>query len=164
MKHIIQRGLLLAAFFFGLLFHLAAQSTLMTIHLNDGTEHAYYMSEYDRAYFEDNEILVIEIAVTGSGAKSDRYNLADIRKITCNEAEGVIETTNASVFLFPNPVSDAFMIRNLNGKEAIQVYSLDGRLVKSVECDGDQPIDVSDLGVGIYLVKTERQTLKMIKL
>ena len=164
MKRFLQRGLLLLAFTLGLVFHLAAQSTQMTIHLNDGTERTYYMTESDRVYFEDNETLVVEIAVTGVGAKSDRYNLADIRKITCNETESVGDTSNTSVYLSPNPVHDAFILRNLNGKESIHIYALDGRLVKSAEAIGNQPIDISDLSIGLYLVKTQSCTLKMIKL
>ena len=164
MKRIFQRGLLLLTFALGLVFHLAAQSTLMTIHLNDGTERTYYMTESDRVYFEDNETLVVEIAVTGVGAKSDRFNLADIRKITCNETENVGETSNTSVYLSPNPVHNTVMLHNLNGKETILIYTLDGRMVMSVEASENQLIDISALPIGLYLVKTEHQTLKMIKL
>ena len=160
MKSIFKQGLLLLAFSLGLAFHLAAQSTQMTIHFNDGSERSYYMSESDRVYFEDNETLVVELAPT----KSDRFNLADIRKITCTETEGVSETSNTSVYLSPNPVHDAFILRNLNGKESIHIYALDGRLVKSVEAIGNQPIDISDLSIGLYMVKTQSCTLRMIKL
>ena len=175
MKSIFKRGLLLLAFLFGLTFHLAAQSTQMTIHLNDGTERiylmnesgnerTYFMNESDRVYFEDNETLVVELAVYGKDVRSDRFNLADIRKITCQETEGVSETTNASVSLSPNPTHDAFMLHNLNGKQSVSIYALDGRLVKSAEVSENQLVDISDLPVGLYLVKTESQTLKMIKL
>ena len=164
MKSIFKRGLLLFALFFGLAFHLAAQSTKMTIHLNDGTERIYFMNESDRVYFEDNETLVVEIAVYGKDVRSDRFNLADIRKITCQETEGVSETSNASVFLSPNPTHDAFMLHNLNGRQSVNIYALDGRLVKSAEVSENQLVDISDLPIGLYLVKTESQTLKMIKL
>ncbi len=164
MKSIFKRGLLLFALFFGLAFHLAAQSTQMTIHLNDGTERIYLMNESDRVYFEDNETLVVEIAVYGKDVRSDRFNLADIRKITCQETEGVSETTNASVSLSPNPTHDAFILHNLKGKQSVNIYALDGRLVKSAEVSENQLIDISDLPIGLYLVKTESQTLKMIKL
>ncbi|MBR3493406.1 MAG: T9SS type A sorting domain-containing protein [Bacteroidales bacterium] len=160
MKSIFKRGLLLLAFILGLAFHLAAQSTQMTIHFNDGTERSYYMSEYDRVYFEDNETLVVELAPT----KSDRFNLADIRKITCAETESVSEVSNASVQLFPNPSHDAFLLRNLNERQTVSIYALDGRIMKSFETTVDQWIDISDLPIGLYLVKTEHQTLKMIKL
>ena len=160
MKSIFKRGLLLLAFLFGLAFHLAAQSTQMTIHLNDGTERTYFMNESDRVYFEDNETLVVELAPV----KSDRFNLADIRKITCAETESISETSNASVQLFPNPSHDAFLIRNLKERQMVSIYALDGRIMKSFETAGDQWIDISDLPIGLYLVKTEYQTLKMIKL
>ena len=161
MKRLFQCGLLLAAIIFGLAFHLTAQSTQMTIYLNDGAERTYFMTPSDRVYFEDNEILVVETTVT---MRSDRYNLADIRKITCAEAVGVQEKSGTSPFLSPNPVHDAFMLRNLDGEETVRIYALDGRLMKSMEVTSEQHIDISDLPIGLYLVKTERQTLKMIKL
>jgi hypothetical protein len=160
MKNIFKRGLLLLAFTIGLTFHLAAQSTQMTIHLNDGTERTYFMHESDRVYFEDNETLVVELAPV----KSDRFNLADIRKITCAETESISETSNASVQLFPNPSHDAFLIRNLKERQMVSIYALDGQIMKSFETTGDQWIDISDLPIGLYLVNTEHQTLKMIKL
>jgi len=56
------------------------------------------------------------------------------------------------------------MLRNLNGEETVRIYALDGRLMKSMEVTSEQHIDISDLPIGLYLVKTEHQTLKMIKL
>ena len=164
MKSIFKHGLLLLAFTLGLAFPLAAQSTQMTIQMNDGTERYYFMNESDRVYFEDNETLVVELAVYGKDVRSDRFNLADIRKITCHETEGVSETSNNSVILSPNPTHDAFMLRNLHVKQSISIYALDGRLVKSAEVSEDQLIDISNLPIGLYLVKTESCTLKMIKL
>ena len=122
------------------------------------------MAESDRAYFEDNETLVVEIAVYDKGARSDRFNLADIRKITCTETEGISEKANTPLWISPNPTHDAFILHNINGKETIQIYALDGRLVKSGEVTEDQLVDISDLPNGLYLVKTELCTLKMIKL
>lgn len=163
MKHFFKRGLLLMALTLGLVFHLTAQSTLMTVHMNDGTERSYQMTENDRVYFENDETLVVEIALY-EAVRSDRFSLADIRKITCQEVEGVSEGSYTSVCLVPNPVHNAFMLRNLNGKESIRIYGLDGRMVISIEAYDNQLIDISDLPVGLYLVKTEHQTLKMIKL
>ena len=164
MKRIFKRGLLLTVLTLGLVFHLVAQSTQMTIHMNNEDERSYIMTENDRVYFENNETLVVEIAVYNKGLRSDRFSLADIRKITCHEVEGVSEDSNTSVCLVPNPVHDAFMLRNLNGKETLHIFTLDGRMVMSVEASENQLIDISGLPVGLYLVKTEHQTLKMIKL
>ena len=164
MKSIFKRGLLLLAITLGLAFPLAAQSTQMTIQMNDGNERTYFMNEGDRVYFEDNETLVVEIAVYDKNVRSDRFNLADIRKITCHETEGMSETSGTSVILSPNPTYDAFMLHNLHGKQSVSIYALDGRLVKTAEVSENQLIDISDLPIGLYLVKTESCTLKMIKL
>lgn len=161
MKHILKCGLLLTALVMGLAFHLTAQSTQMTIYFNDGNEKSYLMTPSDRVYFEDNEILVVETTVT---MRSDRYNLADIRKITCAETVGITEDSGDLPSLSPNPAHDAFILNNLDGEETIQIYALDGRLMKTMEVTNDQRIDISDLPIGLYYVKTERQTLKMIKL
>lgn len=164
MKRLIQRGLLLVALITGWAFHLSAQSTLMTIHMNDGSERSYYMTENDRVYFGDNETLVVEIVAYSKGERTDRFNLVDIRKITCADTEHVIEENFTNVFLSPNPVHDVIMLRNLNGRETIRIYSMDGRLMKSTEASEGTMIDISDLSIGLYLLKTEHQTLKMIKL
>ena len=164
MKNIFKRGLLLLVFTIGLTFHLEAQSTQMTIHLNDGTERTYFMNESDRVYFEDNETLVVELAVYGKDVRSDRFNLADIRKITCQETEGVSEEAGDAIYLSPNPSHNAFMLHNFDGRQSVNIYALDGRLVKSTEAIEGQLIDISDFPIGLYLVKTESCTLKMIKL
>lgn len=157
----MQRGLLLAAFIFGLFFHLAAQSTQIIVFLNNGTEQTYNLTEADRLYFEDNTKLVIEqISTKGTVI----IPLADIRKITCDETVGVSEASDATVFLAPNPAHNAFTLRNLESKENISIYALDGRLVKSMEVTGNQSVDISDLPIGLYLVKTQSSTYKMIKL
>ena len=66
MKHIIQRGLLLMAFVFGLFFSMSAQSTQIVVFLNNGSEQTYSLIEADRLYFEDNTKLVIEQISTKS--------------------------------------------------------------------------------------------------
>ena len=161
MKHIIQRGLLLMAFVFGLFFRMSAQSTQIVVFLNNGSEQTYSLIEADRLYFEDNTKLVIEQISTKSTVI---IPLADIRKITCDETVGVSEASDATVSLSPNPAHNAFTLRNLEGKENISIYALDGRLVKSMEVTGNQSIDINDLPIGLYLVKTQSSTLKMIKL
>ena len=161
MKRLFQRGLLLAAFIFGLFFRLAAQSTQIVVFLNDGTEQTYDMVEADRLYFEDNTKLVIE---QGAYKNTVTIPLADIRKITCSETENTTENTDLALSIFPNPVHDVLTIRNLQGKQTISIYALDGRRMKTIEVTGNQSNDISDLPIGLYLVKTPAQTLKMIKL
>ena len=100
MKHIIQRGLLLMAFVFGLFFRMSAQSTQIVVFLNNGSEQTYSLIEADRLYFEDNTKLVIEQISTKSTVI---IPLADIRKITCDETVGVSRR-------FPSPQTPFTML------------------------------------------------------
>ena len=140
---------------------MAAQSTQIVVFLNDGTEQTYYLTEADRLYFEDNTKLVIEEVINKSAVT---IPLADIRKITCNEYVGLAEESSQELAIFPNPVHDVLTLRNLQGKQNVSIYAIDGRLVKSFETSENQIVDISDLPIGLYLVKTQTQTLKMIKL
>ena len=119
------------------------------------------MTEADRLYFEDNTKLVIEEVATKS---TTTIPLADIRKITCEEYVDTEENLTPDVCIFPNPVNDILVLRNLSGTQTISIYALDGRLVKSFEATEGQTVSVSELPMGLYLVKTQSCTLKMIKL
>ena len=149
------------ALIMGMAFSMEAQSTQVIVTLNDGTEQSYIMVEADRMYFEDNTILVIEM---GEYKNTVKIPLADIRKLTCLETEGTNENEATALSIFPNPVHDALVIRNLQGSQTVSIYALDGRLMKTFAASGEQAIDISDLAMGIYLVRTESATLKMIKL
>lgn len=161
MKRIPHRGLLLIAFVFGLFFRLSAQSTQIVVFLNDGAEQIYNLTETDRLFFEDNTKLVIEEVATKNTVT---IPLADIRKITCDEYVGTNEIQDQGIAIFPNPVNDVFMLRNLSGTQTVNIYALDGRLVKSFEATEGRSVSVNELSVGLYLVKTQSCTLKMIKL
>lgn len=161
MKRIFHHGLLLAAFVFGLFFRLAAQTTQVVVAMHDGSQQTYYLSEEDRMYFEDNAKLVIEEGITKNTVK---IPLADIRKMTCHEVEGMVENTDADVSIFPNPTLNTLTISNLSGKQNISIYALDGQLMKALEVSGDLTIDISDWAAGLYFVKTQSSTLKMVKL
>ena len=160
MRHFFRRGLLLAILVLGAIFSLAAQTQMIVI-MNDGEEKVFNMLEDDRVYFEDNVKLVIDQGVYKLITK---IPLADIRKIVCHEVEGTGENPELAVSISPNPVHDVLTLRNLQGSQIVCIYSLDGRMIKAFEATGDQSVDISDLSQGMYIVTTQSQTLKMIKL
>lgn len=140
---------------------MAAQSTQMVVTMNDGSVQTYSMMESGRVYFEDNTYLVIE---EGTGKDVVRIPMSDIRKITCEEEVGLPENQAAAISILPNPVHDVMMLHNLDGKQTVSIFAIDGRLMKAFEVSGDEAIDVSAFPVGLYLVRTQSSTLKMIKL
>ena len=140
---------------------MVAQATQVVVAMLDGTQQSFYLSEEDRMYFEDNAKLVIE---EGSTKNTVKIPLADIRKMTCHEMDGTLENADADVSIFPNPTLNTLTIRNLSGKQNVSIYALDGRLVKDFEVSGDLTIDISDWAAGLYFVRTQSSTLKMVKL
>ena len=65
-----------------------------------------------------------------------------------------VESIN-SVKLFPNPTQGNITITNSRNLETIEVYNVLGRLVKRIEIEQDNrmDLDLSDLSKGLYLVK-----------
>ena len=161
MKHLSRFGLLLVAMVIGLCTQLSAQSTSMSVFMNDGTIQTFSMQEEDQVYFSENTYLVVDQV---SASSVTNISLAEIRKITCEEVMDIPENEAPSVIILPNPVHDVMTLRNLNGNQKVQIYSISGQLVRSFEANGDQSIDVSGLSIGLYLVRTQSCTLKMIKL
>lgn len=162
MKRLFQRGLALLALVFGVFLQLAAQSAQINITMQDGSEQAFMLSHTDRIYFEDNTFLVLDGDILTKNEV--KIALADIRKITCGEFVGLEEDEANAPCVYPNPVHDVLTLSNLGEVQPVSIYAIDGRLVKSLETNGEQPIDVSGLPIGVYLVKTQSATLKMIKL
>lgn len=161
MKQLSRLGLLLVVFILGTFAQLSAQSTSMSVFMNDGTIQTFNMQEEDQVYFSENTYLVIEQVSVSSVTN---ISLVEIRKITCEEVMDIPENQAPSVIILPNPVHDVMTLRNLNGNQKVQIYSISGQLVRSFETNGDQSIDVSGLSIGLYLVRTQSCTLKMIKL
>ena len=157
---LLKQGFLLLALTFGLAFHNAAQSTQLIVTMTDGSQLSYVLTEADRFYFEDNTNLVIETGNKGVV----RFALSAIRKITCMDTTGQSENLTAEVGIMPNPAHDAVKLTGLDGTQIVNIYAIDGRLIQSFEATGDQTIDISGLPIGLYLVRTQSTTLKMIKL
>lgn len=164
MRHPMKRGLLLVVLLWGALLQLTAQNTYvhLVITMNDGREETYDMLNTSYMYFEEGVKLIIAETVDGLTAVS--YPLADIRKITCQEVEGTPENADLDIVLSPNPVHDIVTFRNLHGTHTANIYALDGRLVKSIPVTEGQPVDISELSTGLYIVNIGYCTFKMMKL
>lgn len=78
----------------------------------------------------------------------------DVQTITL----GTSDISKNKIRIFPNPVSDFISISGLDDAGTIQIYNLDGRLVRSEIFD--PKIDVSQLIPGIYILKVTTKDLQ----
>lgn len=72
------------------------------------------------------------------------------------------------ISLFPNPAEKAITVKGLSGRAALEIYSVDGRLLQQHSVsDKEVVLDVSMLAQGIYTVnitdQSGKKSLKLVK-
>ena len=73
--------------------------------------------------------------------------------------DGLVEISDNDNHIYPNPTSDFIHIENIK-PQSVSIYSLDGKLIKSIETAN--VIDVRDLNEGIYLINIGGKVGKVI--
>ena len=68
-----------------------------------------------------------------------------------------------AVKIYPNPVKNQLTVTGISKSQNFEIYSLDGKLIKSGKYSSIKTIDVNMLPKGIYFLKIESQNLKFIK-
>ncbi|MBO7459332.1 MAG: T9SS type A sorting domain-containing protein, partial [Bacteroidales bacterium] len=72
---------------------------------------------------------------------------------------GISEIQNSNICIYPNPTSDFIHIENIK-PQSVSIYSLDGKLIKSIE--NANVIDIRDLNEGVYLINIDNAVLKFV--
>ncbi len=78
-----------------------------------------------------------------------------------NLAVSEIDQKNMNVF--PNPAKSFIKISNLEKPTDYEIYSVDGKLIKKGTANPDSEINISSLVKGIYMLKFNNQSVKIIK-
>ena len=71
------------------------------------------------------------------------------------------EIDRGAVAIWPNPVSSVFYLSGNNVSGVI--YNMIGQKVKEFDAGTGQPIDVSGLPSGVYLLNTSQGSVKFVK-
>lgn len=159
------KHLLIPLFLFGLLFgwhaQVIAQSTELhaVVTMTNGQEQHFYLNEDDQFSFDGQDILVI--STQGS---TTQLNLDDIRKIEFIDVTGTQELQAGEPFFYPNPVNKTIVIGNIENGQTVSIYSIEGRLLRQFKANANEPIDLSDLPSGMYVLNTSDKNLKLLKL
>lgn len=75
-----------------------------------------------------------------------------------------VDSSVKSIFsVYPNPVKDDLSVSGISKNTAFEIYSMDGKLVKTGTYSPNQSINVNSLTKGIYFIKIEEKTVKFIK-
>ena len=75
--------------------------------------------------------------------------------------DGVAEQNDNQALVFPNPSQDAFTVQ-CDDMTRIEVFSMDGRLVKTMESNGSQ-CQIEGLENGVYVLQISRGGRKLVQ-
>jgi len=129
----------------------------------DGTTQGFAVQDSGKLYFSESNLLI----KTSSTSTPTSLPVSIIQKITFDNS--VLSTQNISqnkskYILYPNPSNDFIRIKSLNAdKLEVSIYALDGKLLLKGNYVSDQNIDISQLPAGVYIVKSNTETFKLIK-
>ncbi len=105
-----------------------------------------------------------KITFKGAGDTNARFFLDDVKVET--EKLGIADYEKEAKAL-QNTVWTNVASFSAKGKSTVEIYNLNGQLVKSFAIEGSQNVNVSDLAKGVYLVKTTNagvtSTAKVVK-
>lgn len=159
MKHQIFTVLLLA---FWLVSIQCIAQTQITIKLTNEADRLFILSETGKIYFEDNNLFVSEDGITSS-----QISIPEIKKITFNKDASSITDNNASqdnkILIYPNPAADYIYVANIESEAQILLFSIEGKLLIKSPIKASEALNISNIPAGIYLIKVNNQTVKLIK-
>ena len=140
---------------------LRAQSYELVIRLNDQSETTWTDESLRNIYFIDEDDMLV--VVENESLATHQYDFAKINKIYFKSGVGVTELNkDEASFVFPNPANNNIRIFGIENQE-IEIFSTDGKLILKERYEG-KSIDISSLPQGLYLIKTNGQTLKFNKI
>jgi hypothetical protein len=91
-------------------------------------------------------------------------NLEHINRIKLNGDLSITEGVVGEYDIYPNPTNDIVTFRTLVPGDILQIYDLSGKpIVNQLINDITTKLDISDLNDGIYVLKYQDTTLKVVK-
>lgn len=123
-------------------------------------EQAFILNDQGKIYFSGSNLMIAQ-----SNGRTQTIAISDIRKLYFQTNLSISEdiTVDNNIILYPNPAKDQIKLSNIKAHTLISVYSMDGKLLINQFSSPDQIINVGNLQKGLYIVKVNGETFKLIK-
>lgn len=108
-----------------------------------------------RTLDEKNPVVRVKTTINGQNETVRSVEFRDNRVLL-----GTNELTNEEVEIYPNPVKNTMSITTESFINSYQIFSMDGKLIRSGEVY-NKSIDCSDLNGGVYLLQLEGDNLSL---
>lgn len=102
-------------------------------------------------------------AVNGNNATSGDNAVLD--QLTFEEGEavnGILSVDLEQLSIFPNPVMNTLNVSGLKQDDQLEIFSINGQKM-AIGFESNESIDVSDLPIGIYILKTDTKVARFVK-
>lgn len=137
-----------------------AQDTKVNVLYLDGTPHVVQMSQVQKLMITGDDVLLL----SADGTTVATHKTADIDKIELTADVTAINTPSKVQAVTIRYNGTSITASGMTNGHVLTVYATSGAVVAKAKArDGKATINVSDLGAGVYVVKTDGQTLKMVK-
>lgn len=90
----------------------------------------------------------------GSEGTDKVYYFDDVKMYS--EATGLYELNKADFEVYPNPASDYLFVSNSSDLKRVDIYTVTGQKVKTVQAFGDK-IEITELPQGVYVLSAENK-------
>lgn len=156
----MRRELISLLFGFSALSAMASEPlTNLIVWAKDGTKVAYALVEKPKISFTTTDLIVTSNDVKVS------YALENLERFTYekNTVTGITDLgTDKTVFKFDG---EALLFPSLKAFSTVSIYSTNGEqiLEKTVTQDGEYSFSISNLHTGVYMVKVNGLTYKIVK-
>ncbi len=75
-----------------------------------------------------------------------------------------VQNNSTAILVYPNPTTNFITLKNSEGINQVKVFSLEGKLLKTEKINSkNATLDLSYLPKGVYLLQTNRGSIKVVK-
>ena len=138
-----------------------AQATI-TVTLNGGAATTYAIASSGGIYFSGD---TMKIATVSAAVGTENVLLSAIADVRLASSASIATTPSASLQITPNPTTGRFTLQRLSdGTHQLTLFSIEGKILMQADCRNGQTFDDAHLPQGIYMVRVDSLTHKLIKL
>ena len=138
-----------------------AESTVVSVLLKSGITENHTVTEDGKIYF-DSDNFVID---TNGIADDAVYPIVNISKVLFAQYAGVSSLgTDEVLAVYPNPAKEQIFISGASEEVNVEIYTAAGVKIFSVKREKNEPVDVSSLPSGVYMLKIGDKIIKFSKL
>jgi len=137
-----------------------AQEHSVVLETTSGEKYTYYFSEFPKIQHQNEKVF---LCTTKAEVQYQAKEIAKVYVVQITDPTGILETTGnlGTVKL----TDESVLLNGFAPSEDVLVYTLNGSLVESykVMMDGRLIISLANLSKGVYLIKTNHQSFKIIR-